>query len=486
MPAPETREPETSDSEPETSDISGRIRTWVRRHARGPVSLGVNLSLTAVSVALAYFYRLRCFGPIYDPSNGATSGDVAARWFGQGCYTDFQLLWTGRQLFTDVVPYLNGGFAPDGTALPGTLEYPALSGFLAWAVALPATTDAQFYTFFAIVLGLCAMGITTLLVQLAGWRTLWWSLAPGVVLYATYNVEMFVVFFATAAIWAAVRAEIGSRHAIRWLILCGTLLGLGACAKLYPLLFAAPIALWALLPTARLLERSVWRQLQWKRLMAVIIPTLAVIAIVNVPLMIVHFDGWFAGIKFQWSRDIDSSTNAIWYWGLRPYIDSPHVQVVLRSVVSAATLIGILIPPGWGFVRWYRGGSFPWMQASAAMLMAYLVLNKVHSPQYVLWLIPFFVLLRIRWTWIIAYYIADVFVGVGFFARGAVGTYDVELSVWPQIFILGVWGRAILLFVLFFIAMNSPRATDAFIDVRADRRTAPPSRVPARSAPQLE
>ena len=70
--------------------------------------------------------------------------------------------------------------------------------------------------------------------------------------------------------------------------------------------------------------------------------------------------------------------------------------------------------------------------------------------------------------------------------RGAVGTYDVELSVWPQIFILGVWGRAILLFVLFFIAMNSPRATDAFIDVRADRRTAPPSREPARSAPQLE
>lgn len=426
----------------------------MRSHGRGVVCLLVNLVLTAASVVGAYLYRLPCFGPTYD-ADGVTSGDLVSEWFGKGCYTDFQALWGGRSLFEHLLPYVNGGTAADGSLLPGSLEYPVLSGLLTWLVALPASTDRQFYTIFAVVLGLCALGITAVLVRLAGWRALWWSLAPGVFLYATYNVEMFVVLFATTALWATYRAVRSGQRRLTWLTLAGVLLGLGGCAKLYPLLFVAPIGLAALLPNGSRPHGRLLRTLHWRRFFAVVGAAVAVVGIFNLPFILINFDGWIAGIRFQWSRDIDGSTNTIWYWGLRPYIDDERVQIALRGIVTVATLVGILIPLVWGSVLWWRRGEFPWLQTSAAMLMAYLLLNKVHSPQYVLWIIPFFILLRLKWPWVVAYYIADIFTGVGFFARAAAGTASIEASVWPQIFILGVWGRAVLLLALFFVAMRA-------------------------------
>ena len=69
-------------------------------------------------------------------------------------------------------------------------------------------------------------------------------------------------------------------------------------------------------------------------------------------------------------------------------------------------------------VGWLRYGAdrvYPWLPVCAAMLAAYLLFNKVHSPQFVLWLLPFFVLLRIRAGWILAYFVADAAIGIGFF-----------------------------------------------------------------------
>ena len=70
-----------------------------------------------------------------------------------------------------------------------------------------------------------------------------------------------------------------------------------------------------------------------------------------------------------------------------------------------------------------------------------------------LWLLPFFVLLRIRAGWILTYFVADAAIGIGFFrwqyliTSGAPsGTYD-ALS--PQLVLIGVWGRAALLVALF-------------------------------------
>jgi len=83
----------------------------------------------------------------------------------------------------------------------------------------------------------------------------------------------------------------------------------------------------------------------------------------------------------------------------------------------------------------------------------------VHSPQFALWLLPFFVLLRIRAGWILAYFLADAAIGIGFFRWQYLigsglpsGSYD-ALS--PQLVLIGVWGRAALLIALIVVFLRA-------------------------------
>jgi hypothetical protein len=93
------------------------------------------------------------------------------------------------------------------------------------------------------------------------------------------------------------------------------------------------------------------------------------------------------------------------------------------------------------------------------MLCGVLLLHKVHSPQYTLWLVPMFVLLRVDWGWVAAYFVADFAMGVGIFRwfyaiefGEPSGIYDGFAA---QAVVIGVWGRAALLVALFFVFLRS-------------------------------
>ena len=94
------------------------------------------------------------------------------------------------------------------------------------------------------------------------------------------------------------------------------------------------------------------------------------------------------------------------------------------------------------------------------MLAAYLLVNKVHSPQFVLWLLPFFVLLRIRAGWILAYFVADAAIGIGFFRWQYLINSGLPDTTWdalsPQAVLIGVWGRVALLIALFVVFSRAP------------------------------
>jgi hypothetical protein len=113
-----------------------------------------------------------------------------------------------------------------------------------------------------------------------------------------------------------------------------------------------------------------------------------------------------------------------------------------------------------GWWRWRRSGSYPWLAVSAAMLCGFLLLHKVHSPQYTLWLVPFFVLLAVPWRWVLAYMVVDICMDVGvfrwFYAMKLHGNDiggNVSAGLAAQLVALGVWGRAALLAVLFVVVL---------------------------------
>jgi hypothetical protein len=187
---------------------------------------------------------------------------------------------------------------------------------------------------------------------------------------------------------------------------------------------------------------------------------------VNLPFAVAGYDGWRAAFTFQQLRKVDLTTNSIWYWGYRPESEPANVEFQARMDVlsPALVLLSFAVALGVGWWRWRRrapGGAYPWVGVSAAMLCGFLLLHKVHSPQYTLWLLPFFVLLRVRWGWIVAYLVADLAMYIGifrlFYLLNAGADAGIFAGLTAQAVTVGVWGRAALLVGLFVVFLRVPQ-----------------------------
>jgi len=186
--------------------------------------------------------------------------------------------------------------------------------------------------------------------------------------------------------------------------------------------------------------------------------------LVNMPFMLLGPEGWLASFSFQRIRQVDITTNSIWFWGFRPYSDPTNTTFQLIVGVLSPTLVvaSFALACVLGWRRYRREGSYPWIQVSAAMLCGFLLLYKVHSPQYALWLVPMFALLRVRLGWVLAYFAADAAIGIGIFRwywsiefHQPSGVYD---GLAAQAVAVGVWGRAALLAGLFFAFLAAGRS----------------------------
>ncbi|HEX2293911.1 MAG TPA: hypothetical protein VHN37_01230, partial [Actinomycetota bacterium] len=125
---------------------------------------------------------------------------------------------------------------------------------------------------------------------------------------------------------------------------------------------------------------------------------------------------------------------------------------------------------------WWRSraeGEFPFLQVCGAVLAAFMLWNKVHSPQYALWMLPFFVLLRVNVVWWALYAVADAATYYGIFQWFYDRSQGLDFTAAKKAMIGGVWARAVLLLVLFVVFLRS-RAAPEPADV-----SHPPATVPA-------
>jgi uncharacterized membrane protein len=414
------------------------------------LALAAIVLMCAGTLLFGYANKARCAGPEFDES-GRSGPDFSIRYDRDVCYSDIQYLWLGRDIDKHVFPYLSGRMTEDGALIGGTVEYPVLTGLLIWAGAYFAETDAGFLLGSALLMAPFGLLTAWLLGRLSRWRALLWALGPPLVLYAFHNWDLPVVACAAGAVYVLHRGW-GKAGASRPLVERGmaaaVLLGLGFTFKLYPGMFVLPLALYVLTAN-RPGGYDVVAALRVIGAAAVTVVT------VNLPFALLGYQGWWASFAFQQNRKVDITTNSIWFWGFRP--DSDPDDTRFQSLVDwlSPTLVlasfALAIAAGWW--RYRREGSYPWIAVSAAMLCGFLLLHKVHSPQYTLWLVPFFVLLRVPWSWVGLYALADIAMGIGIFRWYYVtktglpsGIYD---GLESQLVVIGVWGRAILLVGLF-------------------------------------
>ena len=267
-------------------------------------------------------------------------------------------------------------------------EYPVLTMyFMRVAAWISGPRYAAFYYANAALLFVCAGAIGLCLYVMAGGRrALYFALAPTLLIYGTMNWDLLAVTFSTLATLYLLRRRDAAS---------GAMLGLGAAAKLYPGMLVVPFV------AQRLRERRPDEAitLGWS--------TLAAYVLVNLPFAALGFSSWVRFFTFNAQRVADF--DSLWYIGCR------HVHELCRSVRTVNMLSLLLFVASsalvW-FLRARRFPDFPRWTLGFPLIALFLVTNKVYSPQYGLWLLPWFVLAMPGLRRFIAFELTDIAVFV--------------------------------------------------------------------------
>jgi uncharacterized membrane protein len=331
----------------------------------------------------------------------------AGDWSGSRQYTHF--------CYSDAVP-LFGSYGLGDGALPyldATVEYPVLTGVLmALAAAgsrlydtaaravglLPDVPPVQSYTVLTcLLLSVCALLLVRAVLGLAGrrpWDAAMIGLSPLLLVHAFTNWDLLAVALATFGMLAWARSRP---------VLAGMLLGLGIAAKFYPLL---------LLGVLFVLCLRAGRLHAWATTVTAAAVTWAV---VNVPVAALAPDNW--AWFFVFSRQRPANPESIWNIALHltdhRILDGALPAGQTPSVLNAVVTVSLLaLAAG---VAWLALAApvRPRVAQLAFLLVAgFLLLNKVWSPQFSLWLLPLAVLARPRWRSLLLWQATEVLVWV--------------------------------------------------------------------------
>jgi len=329
-----------------------------------PSPLPFVLGVTLVTLALGWLLKSPCLGPWDD-----------GRQYTRLCYSDVAALYSAEGIDQHLVPYFEH-----------TNEYPVLTGFTMALTGIPARSYASFFNWNALLLGGFALVTSWALSRMAGERALLFAAAPTLLIYSFVNWDLIPVALATLATFAFLRKRDGP---------AGILLGLGAAAKLYPALLLAPFAL------QRLRERRPERA--GLLVGAGFLTWLAV----NLPVALFAPDGrWSEFFRFNTERPAD--WDSLWLLTQR-HLGFPDTTaaVNLLSAIAFVALSTVLL-----LVAWRRRPDFPLWTFGFPLIVAFLLTGKVYSPQFSLWLLPWFALVLPDLRLFVAFSAAEVAVFV--------------------------------------------------------------------------
>ncbi|WP_432278045.1 glycosyltransferase family 87 protein [Nocardia carnea] len=413
--------------------LIGRARFWT------PVR--VLLAFTVIFLAFGWFAKAGCIQQTGTPGGGLSLDWNDGRQYTAMCYSDTVPLYGAERLNEGAFPYKKSWVeeAPGGGTEIRHMEYPVLSGLYQYVSMLVAKTwDAsplpgalQVVLYFNVVaLGLSMAWLATIWATalLAGrriWDVALMACSPLVIVHAFTNFDFLATAFAAGGLLAWAR---------RRPLLAGVLLGLGGAAKLYPLLLLGPILVLCLradpmqrTPRGQLSMRlrdvrdadslGTWlaeipartRLLGTRPLGAAGLTTggaLATWGLVNLPIAVLYPDGWREFFRLNTTRhaDPDSLYNVVmsftdWngFDGVLRHGEAPAILNMVSLLLFATACLGIA----------YIGLTAPrrprLAQLCFLVIAAFLLTNKVWSPQYSLWLVPIAVLAfphrRLLLTW---------------------------------------------------------------------------------------
>jgi uncharacterized membrane protein len=422
--------------------IGGPLGHHSRPH-RWWVPVRIVLALFSVVFALAIVQHQPCLETHWS-SNQAR--------YAKACYSDIPYMYTGRGLAEGLWPYA------DSHGRYPVLEYPVGISYLAWVTArvtqldpsgppvverhhqepeavwsLPGmTTEVNTYFLVtALVLGGFGLLATWFLAGVdprRPWDALPFVLSPALLMTGLINWDLMAVALVAGALWAWARDRP---------LLTGVLIGLGAATKLYPLFLLGPLVVIA------------WRRRR---------PYDALLAAGGAggAWVLANLPGWVSGpeqwrVFWRFNSERGADLGSVWL-ALTHYGHSFSVHTINLWSWVLFGVVCLLVA-----VLGLRAPRTPRLAQLAFLVVAgFLLVNKVYSPQYVLWLLPLAVLARPRWRDLLLWqagelvYLAAVWSYLGGWLEEAVGggspVYD--LAIWvrvaAQLYLVAVVVRDVL------------------------------------------
>ena len=360
------------------------------RHGRGHwlTPLSVVLLLTGLCVALGMVQKAPCFGSTW--SEGQTR-------YSHMCYSDLPYLYTGRGMVERTWPYSDDEQVRDRFEV---MEYPVGISYWTWGTAwatqvLRGTPDLEprfrqppsalfgdpdvqreirlFVVVNAVGFALLALLAAWLLTKVnprRPWDAAVFAASPALALTGLVNWDLLAVALVAAALWAWA----GDRP-----VLTGVLIGLGTATKLYPLFLLGGLLV------------ICWRQRRWRDLALASVAAAVAWVLTNAPAYLTGPEQWKVFWSFNSERGADLGSLWLVVSQAGDVTITPHTINVVSWLFFGVWCAGVL-------VLGLRAPETPRLAQLGFLVVAgFLLVNKVYSPQYVLWLLPLAALARPRW-----------------------------------------------------------------------------------------
>lgn len=312
------------------------------------------------------------------------------------CYSDIPFLYSARGMAEGNFPYMS----PDAL-----LEYPvlqtviaSLTGVFTHGVGGELSVHAAQSIYFDVnVAVLLAVWIVTVLIMsrlvVHPRYAVAVALAPAVAATAAINWDLFPVLTVVAAIWFFRRES--------W-VMGGVMLGLGTALKLWPFLLLGGLIVVGI------------RTRHYRPMIVTGLAAAGTWVAVNLPFYLLDPQQW----SFFWSFSSDrgagySSVYHVWNMALAPRLGAPELSAEAINMLAyggfALCCLAIL---GIGLLA-RRTPSIE--QLSLLIVAAFVLTNKVYSPQFVLWLVPLVILARPKIAQFLVWQVIEVFHWIAIF-----------------------------------------------------------------------
>jgi len=361
--------------------------------------LRVMLAIAVVFLAFGYSTKAAC---LQSTKTGTAEQRVAIwenqRAYYEFCYSDTVPLYTAELLNQGKFPYkshwteLDDKRQPrvqyDGSPAIRYMEYPVLTGvyqYMSMALAKTYTAFSKLVSIPVVAEVVMFFSISAFGLALAWMATVWaTALLSGrriwdAAVVAGSPLLIFQVFtnFDALATAAAVGALLAWSR--RKPLVAGALIGIGVALKLYPLLLLFPLLILGM-RTGRMREVG-------KTVAATVVTWL----VVNLPIMVLYPRGWseFFRLNARRGDDMDSLYNVVksftGWGGFDQNLGFWEPPTVLNSV---SAVLFVLCCAVIAYIAMTAQQRPRLTQLVFLVVAAFLLTNKVWSPQYSLWLVP--------------------------------------------------------------------------------------------------